>query len=358
MRGYRPQLDSLRALAVTAVLYCHFWSSDSEFAELGVRLFFVLSGFLLTGILLREADEGRRRQVPRQRILFDFYVRRILRIWPAYYCALFAAIALGATAVQQTFGWHALFATNLLLFRERQWYPIMTGHLWTLSIEEQFYFVLPLTILFTSRKLLTPLLIGCIATSVLFRGGVCIGHGTYFYGVLPIAQMDALGGGALLALLQRQKGRIGWKRLVVWSLPIAVLTDVLATYTYSAVHFTFAAALYVLPMAALVAGADQGIRGWAEKLLSSRLMVTLGRISYGVYLYHMFVGAGVDGVLRSMGQPALPLGPIRFLILSGLTLGVATASWLLLERPALSLRRYFRRATETAAVVPAAPSPA
>lgn len=354
MQAYRPQLDSLRAIAVTAVLYSHFWSVDTEFGSLGVRLFFVLSGFLLTGILLRESAEAQRVGLSQRRVLFDFYVRRILRIWPAYYFVLIAAVALGATAVQHTFAWHAVFATNVLLFREQAWYPLMTGHLWTLSVEEQFYFALPLVVLFLSRKLLKPLLIACIGTAVFFRGVVCVlGVPREFYLALPPAQFDALGGGALLALIQYHRGRIRWRRLLAWSLPLTILADLV--HIYSAIDYTFVAAGFVLPMAALVAGADAGIDRWPGRVLSNRLLVTIGRISYGIYLYHLFVAAGVDAVMESLGRQALPLGPVRFVVLSSLSVAAAAVSWLVLERPALSLRRHFRRATD-GALVPSAPT--
>lgn len=357
VQGYRPQLDSLRAVAVTAVLYCHFWSINTEFAELGVRLFFVLSGFLLTGILLRESDEAQSREIPQRRVLFDFYVRRILRIWPAYYFALITAVVLGATSVERTFGWHAVFASNILYFLEQDWYPVMTGHLWTLSVEEQFYFILPLAVLFIPRQLLKPLLIGCIATAILFRGIVCVlDVPRSFYLVLPIAQLDALAGGALLALIQFKKHAIRWRLLFALSLPLAILADMFAPY--SAVHFTITDAVYVIAMVAIVSGADAGISGWPGKLLSCPILIALGRISYGVYLYHMFVAAAVDGAMLSLHGAPLVEGPIRFLVLFCLTVLVATASWLLLERPALSLRRHFRSATASATLIPAAPSPA
>jgi peptidoglycan/LPS O-acetylase OafA/YrhL len=355
MQGYRPQLDSLRAIAVSAVLYCHFWSIDTEFAELGVRLFFVLSGFLLTRILLTESGEARDREIPRGRVLFDFYIRRILRIWPAYYFVLIAAVVLGATSVERTFAWHAFYSTNILVFLESDWYPVMTGHLWTLSVEEQFYLVLPLVVLFVPRKALMPLLIGSIAVAVFSRGVVCLlGVRRDFFPVLPIAQLDALGGGALLALVQHQKQRINWKRLLAWSLPPAILLDIF--HTYSAVHFTFVTAAYVLPMVAVVSAADAGISGWPGKVLSSPLLVTMGRISYGIYLYHLFIAAGADSFMTRTGEVPFAPGPARFLVLSSLTILTAIVSWLLIERPALSLRRYFRRATPSSTVVPAAPS--
>lgn len=354
MQGYRPQLDSLRAIAVMAVLYSHFWAIDSEFGQLGVRLFFVLSGFLLTRILLRESAQAQRTAIPQQRVLFDFYVRRILRIWPAYYFALIAAVALGASAVQRTFAWDAVFATNILIFREQEWYPLMTGHLWTLSVEEQFYFALPLVVLLVPRKLLKPFLVACIGAAVLFRGVICVlDIPRDFYIVLPIAQLDALAGGALLALIQQRRGRIAWQALLAWSLPLALLGAV--ARVHGSIHYTFVVAAYVLPMAALVSGADADTDGWLGKLLSHRPLITLGRISYGVYLYHMFIAAGVDAWMGSAGRAVLPPGPLRFAVLSCLTIAAAAVSWRLIERPTLSLRRYFRRATD-GALVPAAPT--
>jgi peptidoglycan/LPS O-acetylase OafA/YrhL len=354
VKGYRPQLDSIRAIAVMAVLYCHFWSPDTELAELGVRLFFVMSGFLLTAILLRESAEAERVRIARGRVLFDFYLRRILRIWPAYYFALVAAVALGASSVQRTFVWHALFATNILLFREQQWYPAMTGHFWTLSVEEQFYFALPLAVLFLPRRLLKPFLLTCIVGAVLFRGIICLlGVPREFYLALPIAQFDALAGGAFLALTQHQGGLIRWQRLLAWSLPLAILADV--AHVANAIYCTFVLAAYVVPMAALVSGADADTSGWLAALLSRRPLITLGRVSYGVYLYHLFVAAAVDALMTSRGEPVLPPGPVRFAVLSCLTIVAAAVSWRLLERPALSMRRHFRSATG-GTIVPAAPT--
>jgi peptidoglycan/LPS O-acetylase OafA/YrhL len=303
---------------------------------------------------LRESGEAREREIPQGRVLFDFYVRRILRIWPAYYFVLIAAVILGATSVERTFAWHAFYSTNILVFLEDDWYPLMTGHLWTLSVEEQFYLVLPLVVLFIPRNALKPLLIGSIAAAIFSRGVICLlAVRRDFFPVLPIAQLDALGGGALLALLQHQKGQINWKTLLAWSLPLAILLDVF--HTFSAVHFTFVTAAYVLPMVAIVSSADAGVKGWLGTILSSRVLVTMGRISYGIYLYHLFIAAGADSVMRSMGEVPFGPGPARFLVLSSLTILAATVSWVVIERPALSLRRYFRRATESATVVPAAP---
>ena len=113
MQGYRPQLDSLRAFAVAPVLAAHFWLPDLHLSSLGVRLFFVLSGFLLTGILLRERDAAEVNRVGRGAVLFDFYARRILRIWPAYYFALIAAVTARSTSAAPS--WSSLLVDEATL---------------------------------------------------------------------------------------------------------------------------------------------------------------------------------------------------------------------------------------------------
>lgn len=195
---------------MAAVLAHHFWFQDLELSTLGVRLFFVLSGYLLTSILLREREAAERQDMPQRLVLRDFYIRRILRIWPAYYFALVAAVVLGADSVARTFGWHAFFASNFLFFREQQWFPPVAAHLWTLSVEEQFYLVLPLVVLFVPRRFLAPILIACIAASIGFRMVIAatVTGSTDFYVVLPISELDALCGGALLGLGQHVAGPI------------------------------------------------------------------------------------------------------------------------------------------------------
>jgi peptidoglycan/LPS O-acetylase OafA/YrhL len=355
LQGYRPQLDSLRAFAVAPVLAAHFWLPGLHLSSLGVRLFFVLSGFLLTGILLRERDAAEANGVRRGGVLFDFYARRILRIWPAYYFALIAAVIMGADAVAQTFAWHALFASNILFFIEQQWFPGVTAALWTLAVEEQFYLILPLTVLFVPAKYLRPLLIGSILAAILYRLilALAVPGRLDFDLILPVAQLDALGGGALLALVQHSKGSIAWRKLLAWSLLPAAFFY--AGILPDRVDVVFGEAVYLLPMIALVAGANAGIGGVTGRVLSASPVVALGRISYGIYLYHLFVAGAFDKLADMLGYPHVPDGPIRFLLFFGATIVAAAISWIVLERPALALRRHFRRVAFTQTLVPAAP---
>lgn len=356
MLGYRPQLDSLRALAVSTVLLAHFWLPNLGLSSLGVRLFFVLSGYLLTGILLRDRREAEVLGVGRGTALTDFYIRRVLRIWPAYYAALAAAVLLGANQLKVTFAWHALFASNILFFRNQNWYPEVAAHLWTLSVEEQFYLILPIVILFVLQRRLRIVLALFIMSAIVYRTAVLLTvTGTWdFYFLLPIAQLDALGGGALLALIQHERGPVNWRKLLGWSVPVTAILLILPLP--DGFDYTVTKAVQILPMAGLIAAADAGIGGIVGAILSSRPLVALGRISYGVYLYHVFVAAAASQCAERFGFEPFT-GPFAFLLFYLLTALVATVSWFVLERPALSLRRYFKRATKAEPIVPTGLTP-
>ena len=344
MHDRRPQLDSLRAVAVTTVLFAHFWMPETELSVWGVRLFFVLSGYLLTGILLAERDAAVASNVAFSKVLKGFYARRLLRIWPAYFAALAIALA-GATAAGDTriwdaVLWHALFASNIYFFVEQQWFPL--GHFWSLGVEEQFYIVLPLAVLFIHKPRVGRIFLVSIALAFVYRAAVAltVPGKLDFYALLPFAQMDALGGGALLAWVEHRKREIDWKRLLLWSLPLT-LALVAAPFS-DPLDFVVVKIVSVIPMVALVAGASAGMQGLAGDLLSSRPTVWIGRISYGIYLYHPLVGAAAKRVGTVLGYQVED-GPFAFLLFSALTILVAMCSWVWLERPLLSLRRYFPR---------------
>ena len=167
---YMPQLDALRAFAVLAVMVHHFLPVDhyipTDYITLGmlaVRLFFVLSGFLITGILL-----GYRSDEPKN-ALKRFYFRRVLRIFPIYYLTLFVALALQVRSIQQGAFWHLTYTSNFIAPFHPEWMG-PASHFWTLAVEEQFYFVWPFIMLFVPHtKHLAKTIVGTIALAVIFR---------------------------------------------------------------------------------------------------------------------------------------------------------------------------------------------
>jgi peptidoglycan/LPS O-acetylase OafA/YrhL len=208
---YMPQLDGLRAFAVGAVLIHHFFQPGRiggvDLALLGVWLFFVLSGFLITGILLRSRDQVDYSGYPSGFVLRQFYIRRFLRIFPLYYSVLFLAATIDLGDVRDTIFWHLAYMSNYLFATHQYWGPV-TAHFWSLSVEEQFYILWPALILFAPHRLLLKLVISATAIGPIFRVAAHFLDFNWIarLTVLP-ASLDALGLGALLAYCSHHAGQ-------------------------------------------------------------------------------------------------------------------------------------------------------
>ncbi|OHV88682.1 acyltransferase family protein [Mesorhizobium sp. ORS 3428] len=341
------QLDTLRAVAVTLVLYAHFLApgGTSFLGHLGVRLFFVLSGFLITRILLEARDAAR---FEAGAALRSFYARRVIRIFPPYFAVLALVWLTDLEQSRSSLAWHALYLSNFWYAQRNDWTPWLLCHFWSLSIEEQFYLAWPLIVLLAPRKRIEAITIGVIAFSLAYRFYWPIAADPALArDLLPPASMDALGCGALLAV-RRARGadaprwmRLGWPTLaaifllVVWSDPGP------ANSAWEWPRWLLVQVLPLAPLVAIVAACSNGLGGTPGRLAELPPLLFLGRISYGVYLYHPILLA-----YAVKAQPWLPLnvseqGPGRFLVAGAATLTVASLSWALFEKPLNSLKRYF-----------------
>lgn len=307
-RRYDEQIDSLRALAVTAVLYSHYAATqDTDVGVLGVRLFFVISGFLITRILLRARFGSP--ETPRGQILRSFYARRFIRIFPAYYSVILVLMLV--PSVRPMIAWHALYATNFYMVLKDTYYLFPAGHFWSLAVEEQYYLVWPLVILFIPRRLIVPLLVTAIIVAIVGREiDYRMKPEGYRYLVLTPYSFDALGLGGLLAVWQQRGTRSAllgrlMKTILLISVASALLISVLRLNVSPPVAYT----LTLLPSAALVFGASVGITGIAGKIASFSPLRYVGRISYGIYLWHLPVLAALMKAASMLGssffRPAL-----------------------------------------------------
>ena len=356
---YMPQLDGLRAFAVGAVLIHHFFQparvGGVDFALLGVWLFFVLSGFLITGILLRSRDQIDYSGYQGGFVLRQFYIRRFLRIFPLYYLVLAVAAILDLGDVRDTIFWHLAYMSNYL-FAARQHWGTLTAHFWSLSVEEQFYILWPALILFAPRRLLLKIIIAAIAIGPIFRAG---GHFLDFNWIarltVSLASLDALGLGALLAycshhvsdkptLIKHLKRCICW--LGAPGLILLLCLHKLETYKLVS-HVTenswfIEPILWALLFVWVINRASSGFRGIGVKILELKPLVYTGKISYGIYVYHPFIYFLVPIVFFQMNIDffRLPRG-IQFGLLVVITVGMAALSWDFFENPLNSLKNRF-----------------
>ncbi len=336
-RFYVPAYDGLRFVLLLGVLEYHYFLHHLEiekfwFLTYCLCCFFVLSGFLITHLLLRaEAASGR---------LLDFYVRRGLRVFPAYFFVLLVAAAfLGVPYL----GWQLSYLLNLKIF----FMSLQPGlvefniyladwqtngvHLWSMGVEEQFYLLYPPLLLWTParrRGLMLGLgLVFCIAVRV----WLTLRLPESAYGALPFVPGEYLLWGCLLAWLDFS-GWAGWLsgpavfRLGLSGLVLLFgLDGDVQRYLYAQWHPPLHQTVYALLLAIVVLGLRHNPRAWVTRALSWGPIVRMGKISYGCYLVHLFLNPLVDALLRRFPflavfpeTPRAVLGPVLSLAVAGL----------------------------------------
>ena len=321
------QLDSLRAFAVSGVLLHHFLPVSikvAPFGAMGVKLFFVLSGFLITGILLKCKQIIETTGQSPWFTIRRFYIRRFLRIFPLFYFVLIAAAILNVHPTRETFFWHASYLSNVYIAATGDW-PGPLSPFWTLAVEEQFYLIWPCVILFVPRKHLPRLVILTIIIAPVFRLiGVLAGLNPSGIGVLPLACLDTLGLGAFLAICSDSS--FNFSHIADWLTKIGLwfggpmLIGELLLYILGVWH-PFQQITFDLVMGLvcvwLIARASKGFGGLQGKILELKPLIYVGVISYGVYVYHTFVQGMVFYGLDLMKSNFKAVG---LLILAGVVL--------------------------------------
>jgi peptidoglycan/LPS O-acetylase OafA/YrhL len=342
--AYMRQLDGLRAIAVLLVFVQHWVPPRTVLSlipagALGVHLFFVLSGFLITSILLRcrvaPSPELRRRQ------LLVFYTRRVLRIFPAYYALLLVLFLLDVRTIRGTIAWHASYLSNFYFARQGDWQgPV--SHFWSLAAEEQFYLCVPWLILFLPTSLV-PVVIGLLPVAGLV-GRWCLlefGFSVMSISVLPLSSCDTLGFGCFLAwrAWRGQPVRLGW--LGVLAFAALLLLNLIALTGNGRPMALFAPTALAIFCGWLVWRAAHGFRGVLGALLASTPVVYLGQISYGLYLVHVFARPLYGWIMRILDLPtAFGFWWLRLPIFFAMTLAVAALSSRYFEKPLLELKRF------------------
>lgn len=341
--GYRPALDGVRAVAILAVLAFHL-SGDITAPVvrggfLGVDIFFVLSGFLITTLLLEE------QAVSGSISLGRFYARRALRLFPALFVVVTVWVAYALTLGPAAAVRHSLWETFAALTYWNDWLRSFvhwpdTGltHTWSLSIEEQFYVLWPLVLIALVplrrwRTLAAVTVAGALASAIwrasLWESDESV---TRLYHALD-TRADTLLVGCLLAVVLYTRGASALRSPIRWAAPaalvlvVAALTQSLMTSKlYYAGGFTvFAAAVAVLIAYAVI---DDG--SLLARLLRLGPLVWLGRISYGLYLWHWPILV----MLRDHVDRTRYVAPLAFV----LTLAAAALSHRFVESPFLRLK--------------------
>jgi peptidoglycan/LPS O-acetylase OafA/YrhL len=365
-KNYMSQLDSLRFLAVLGVMVEHNWDSrllgDLGWAHKGVLLFFVLSGFLITGILLNCRQIVDHSSQSPMYFVRQFYARRFLRIFPIYYLVIVILIWRDIPPAREIWLWMVTYTTNIYITVHNTWIGSM-GHFWTLAVEEQFYLVWPLVVLLAPRRwlLLTILLI--LPLSSAYR---CYAYFPFNIdemdwtgGTFTVASLDSLGIGAILSLLWHSEipkatlQRYLTKAVLPTALTLYIICMVLYHYRIKpGICLSVGDLLAALILAWLVSSAGMGFKGITGAILDIPALRYLGKISYGIYVYHFFVPLLLIRIFQYLGVPLQVPGSLNFLLSSALTIALASLSWHLIELPIINLKRYFEYEPSSSSVHP------
>ena len=367
-----PALDGLRGCAILAVLLLHFTSALTtptgaparlvkqvfSLGWTGVDLFFVLSGFLITGILADARETPHRYRT--------FYARRALRILPLYYGFVLLLFVVPPLIGARTYT--TAFADQLpyWLYLQNFW-PLSNGaldfaaHLWSLAIEEQFYLAWPLVVFTLSRTAALRVCVLCLAGALAYRVASVFMvddlRTVYFH---TLGRIDGLALGGAIALMARGNGGLARLRRMapaVLILSVALLAGAplhpsgynpggayMVSVGYSALALFFGALLVL---------ALDG--GWPAlpRLLSGRVLRFFGRYSYGLYVVHVplialarLAGVSPDAFAGTRWELAALLGYVA--LMAAASIVVALASWNLYEKPFLKLKSRFTYRTPPA----------
>lgn len=337
VQGYRADIQGLRAIAVGAVVVFHAFPELLTGGFVGVDIFFVISGFLISGILHRDI-------LAKRFSLADFYRKRVRRIFPALFVMLLVTLSVGylflSPAAYSELARNALtstfFVSNVDFYRSSGYFGSMAElrpllHTWSLSVEEQFYIVFPLTILIVLRflpRLLLPLVWISLVASLAISQWALVKTPLGAYFLSPFRVFEFLVGVvvALGPIPKMLKTSEHWRSFFSLS-GLGMIATALFLYTPET-PFPGVAALLPTGGAGLVLMAGRGGESFGSRLISHRPFLYIGAISYSLYLWHWPVMA----YLRVGSQPEHPDAWMMGLAL-GVSIALAALSYKFVEQP-------------------------
>ncbi|WP_221393298.1 acyltransferase [Dyadobacter sp. NIV53] len=358
-QGHILQLDGIRFIAVALVLFDHLLVGVNiiPFGPLGVTIFFVLSGFLISRILLKSKDKTSDEPGGFKKYLRKFLIRRTIRIFPVYYLTIAILYVLNVPPVRDKLAWLALYGTNIYIAINQHWMGSV-DHFWSLAVEEQVYLFFPFLIFFVARKnLITWLAImGVISVALRFYFFYSGKEWFVSYVTMP-ACLDSFALGGLMAWLQLYKKEVFQKLFSKsWPVLLGLLSWMLLHYWSKTSGELYNVANVVLDRLVssvfcffLIGRAVMGFGGLFGMFLENPVSVYLGKISYGLYLYHNFVynhfhSGSTHPTVRLLHKiyqyiPELQ-GSLAFeaSLVVLLTILVSSVSWFFFEKPINALK--------------------
>jgi peptidoglycan/LPS O-acetylase OafA/YrhL len=342
MRGVKfEQLDALRFIAVLSVLVSHFHmfgmneASQNFLGANGVNLFFVISGFLITLGLIRSKENEHKNQT----VLLKFYVRRFLRIVPVYYLLLLVQYLFNHKRVADGILWYLSYTTNFYCIKIQDWGGL--SHLWSLSIEEQFYFVWPFVILFVPKRFLLFAILSSVICSISLKALWLIQGASFWVLYMnPFMAIDTLAIGGLLAYLyhfhQNRLSEVLSNWIFISFSILQVLLFIIFSHKDSFEYTVFYRFAFGIFFFLIIGKVVFGVGGKIGRILLFKPFLYIGKISYGIYLFHIIVPGMMMGVKYPPEETFF-----RFCMYFSVTVAIASFSWYFVENPILKFKEKF-----------------
>lgn len=346
-----PGLNGLRAIAALSVLWGHCMQSTFgdwgiqewhlPFLSDGVTMFFVISGFLITYLLLNEQEQSGRISIPK------FYMRRILRIWPIYYGYL--AIAIGVLAVfgradevlNPTLWYYGFFAANVPFALVIGLWPIV--HYWSIGVEEQFYLFWPWLVKFGKQKIFRIAFVVCVGWLTLKYGSLFLwGHDSFVYRFVAVTRFDCMMLGAMGAILYYRHHPVFLKWMTNKWIDWAAWILLLFSGVYGSIIPAPFRIQYIAVLSLIVIMSQVGEKGFVINL-ENRFFDFVGKISYGIYVIHPLLLFLCSYWYRSLqvGWIAAWQYVVIYVGITIVTIGLAWLSYSYFEKPFLRLKGRF-----------------
>jgi peptidoglycan/LPS O-acetylase OafA/YrhL len=364
-----PALDGVRGVAILMVMLFHTLelprypklSAVIVLGQYGVDLFFVLSGYLISGILLRTKEQAN--------YFSNFYARRALRIFPLYYLYLIlyyvfviklrmvrfdAGRTADATAAMPWLWW---YGTNLLILKRGNFIVSSLNHLWSLAVEEHFYLFWPLLVLLVNRKTLIRMcLIGLVGSVGLRFLLVREGVSGFVIDTFTACRLDGFFVGALLVCIEPSHWMPSIRRLAPYGMCAALVFVPLLRGTFANLIVNYS--LLAIGFALLLVQATEDAGGWFVRIFDMRTLRLFGKYSYALYLFHYpiqiaFAREFPTAVMGDYLHSSLLAGIAHSFIVICLSLAVAYGSWHLYEKRFLTLKSRFSYSRVPASAEPA-----
>lgn len=348
---YIKELDTIRALAILSVIANHWFPQGSTLHHLSnsveaPNIFFTLSGFLVTKILLSDRLKATKQVLSYQSVYKRFFIKRALRIFPAYYLTILLAYILKPDSLMSSECLSYLtFTSNFHVYHHQNWGYL--SHLWSMAVEQQFYLLWPFLILLGNKNHL-PFLISLLVVMCVLSQQI-VPHNDYSH-VLPHTVLDTLGLGALLAWLITFKPH--WLRRVhklllligVVSVVLIVCLGMGIGESHIFVHNRTLVALVTVALIAHFVVMNDRVTYPFSFLFRNKQLIFIGKISYGIYLYHLTLLTYSYRLLNPINI-YLPraFANSQYVYLAEclvLVIGLAWLSWRYVELPISNLKKY------------------